>query len=108
MELSKKSLGLYRIVYPEPTETIQYKNLIKHEDFLNVIKPTEEKIAELEKDKSNQSLSIISNLKKILLEDFGEQWFTDKSPLFFAIKSGILSLPKNQGGDLKILIQKIK
>lgn len=36
-----------------------------------------------------------------------EHYFTDKSPLFKAIETGVLSLPKNQGGKHPTTVKKI-
>lgn len=82
-----KILGIYKITYDDGLS--QIKNLISHEEYL--------KTFELEYEKG----------KKLRKQLFGDYWFTDKSPLFLAISTGVLSLPSHQGGDTKCLIEKI-
>jgi hypothetical protein len=94
-----KILGTYTITYDGNIS--QEKNLIEHSDYICVIKPTNQKITELEMKQplSNNTKKKIKALKQELLEMFGENWFTNQSPLFEAMETGILSLPKQQGGD---------
>ncbi len=76
-------LGVYKITYLNYKEPIiQYKNLILHSSYLEVIKPKYEKIYDFEVGNKKKEAKI---LKKELLNEFGEQWFTDKSPIFEAI-----------------------
>lgn len=95
-----KSLGLYLIVYSNGMT--QEKNLISHKDYINVILPKKEQIynAEMKKDYETSS-----SLKKELLADFGDEWFTDKSPMFDAIDTGMLILGKY---SYKCTIKKLK
>ena len=49
----------------------------------------------------------IRELKKEIIDQFGPFWFTDKSPLFDAIKSNELILSQAQGGPHKCKIKEI-
>lgn len=87
-----KILGTYKIEYENGV--IQTKNLIIHEDFLNIIKPKQEEAYQLELQKKfEEADKIKTELKSI----FGEYWFTDQSPLFWAIDSGFLIVPHYDG-----------
>lgn len=99
-----KILGIYKIVYNNGFE--QTKNLISHTDYIEIIKPISSIAANLELSKSTRNEAKV--LKKLLKNMFGDEWFTDNSPLFESIKTGILSLPKHQGGDHKIKVTKTK
>jgi hypothetical protein len=102
-------LSQYKIIYKNGA--IQYKNLISHSAYLGIIKPIRKKIYELESEenkyvrKANQSQ--IKRLKRRLIEMYGVNWFTDQSPLFYAIETGILKLLPQQGGSHQIKIEKI-
>jgi hypothetical protein len=81
----------YRITYEN--DISQTKNLIKHSDFLNVIKPTEKLIYELERKNKFKPTAETKQLGKDLKNRFSDNWFTDGSPLFNAISSGVLETP---------------
>jgi hypothetical protein len=91
----------YKIIYKNGVT--QVKNLIEHIDYETVIKPKLVEIYELEVLKKDREASII---KKELKETFGENYFTDKSPLYYGIETGILSLLPQQGGDHSVNITK--
>lgn len=102
-----KTLGKYKITYKNGF--IQYKDLISYNDYETIIKPSNDKILDLEyllsaKNKKEIS-SKIHSIKQELKQQFGDNWFLDKSPLYDAIKTGILSLPSHQGGDHKIKVE---
>ena len=90
-------LGQYRITYGNGIS--QTKCLISHSDFENIIKPTESKIYELEKANSWKPSVQSKKLKSDLKIMFSSAYFTDKSPLFEAMSTGTLILPKDQGGS---------
>lgn len=92
-------LGQYRITYSN--EITQTKCLISHSDFENIIKPTETKIYELERANNWKPSVQSKKLKSDLKTMFSSAYFTDKSPLYEAISTGILILPKDQGGAQK-------
>ncbi len=77
-------LGTYKIVYDNGVQ--QIKNLVSHEDWLST------------KDRKDW--------KKVQLELFGEAWFTDQSPLFEAISTGVLDLLEQQGGKIPCTLEK--
>lgn len=98
----KKVLGQYEISYS--AGVVQQKNLIKHEDFENIIKPTLDEIERLEVQKKKDEASE----KKVYLKSlFGENWFTNKSPLYEAIETGVIELLPQQGGSHNASIKKI-
>lgn len=94
--------GVYWITYDNGVT--QMKNLIKHTDFRNIIRPKQKRIYELELLKKNRIASI---LKSELTMYFGEEWFTDQSPLYGAARFGFLRLPEVQGGTTECKIIKI-
>lgn len=98
-------MNLHKITYSNGVT--QYKNLIKHEDYLNVIKPIQNEIYELECKNYKKFKKQIISLKVKLKSTFGEEWFTDKSPLGLGITTGLLVLPKTQGGTTKISVSKV-
>lgn len=99
-----KILSVYQITYKNGF--VQRKNLISHQDYLNIIKPLNAIIGELEASKKTERESKV--LKRVISDLFGSEWFTDNSPLHEAIKTGILSLPPHQGGNHKCKLIKVK
>lgn len=103
-----KIIGGYEITYGNGV--IQKKNLIFHSDYKHIIVPKENRFYELMKDKKSltkEQIDETAAIKDDLYNMFGDEWFTDHSPLFKAINTGILSLPKSQGGDHKCKITKL-
>jgi hypothetical protein len=96
---------LYRITYNNGLS--QTKVLISHSDYESVIKPTELKIYEIERANGGKPTAATKSMKAELKAQFGEHWFTDKSPLYYAMLTGILELPKHQGGSQTCTISKI-
>lgn len=90
----------YLIHYPTYGIT-QAKNLIAHADFLSIIKPTRARIDEL-KDSPERA-----RLQSELVSQFGQDWFTDQSPLFEAITTGMLELLPHQGGSHPCIIKQV-
>jgi len=107
-----KILGTYQITYQRGIT--QIKNLISHDDYVNIIRTNKKRISELEdllekkninkKEIREQIQQCNSSIKDVV--GSGE-WFTDGSPLYGAFKTGILSLPKHQGGDTKCKVELI-
>ena len=100
-------IAKYQITYKNGV--VQEKNLISHSDFENIIKPTNDRIYDLIRDKSNVEANSleVKLLKAELKEKFGSEWFTDNSPLFEAITTGILELPESQGGPVPCIVKQI-
>lgn len=108
-----KVLGRYRITYE--CGVIQEKNLISHDVYTDMIKPLQSDIYELElllskknvnkKSVKEQIQECKKEISNIVLSN---EWFTNKSPLYTAHLTGILSLPKNQGGDIKCKIELVQ
>lgn len=98
-------LGTYHIRYDNGVT--QTKNLLSHSEFLNVIKPAQQKAYDLEVQSyhvgSKVKAKLLKEAKEIkakLVKDYGQFWFTDQSPLWKAHETRILSLPPHQGGDI--------
>lgn len=96
-------IAKYRIEYPG-RGIVQHKNLIRHEDYLNDIVPMLDKINEIEQKYTRKKAdALIKPIKAEIKRKYGSHYFTDKSPLFHAIKSGEMKLGPNQG-DIHTLI----
>lgn len=81
-----KVIGVYKIIFDNGAK--QIKNLISHDDYLNIYKKYQDEIYELEKKNKFKETSTTKQLKKDLIDFFGIEWFTDKSPYFDAINTG--------------------
>ena len=81
-------LGKYLLHWTD-INVVQTKDMISHQDYVNVIKPTKLAIHELEALKKPENKEMISALKD-KLKVFGDNWFTDESPIGKAIQSGVL------------------
>jgi len=92
----------------------QIKQVISHETFLTVIKPSKERLHSLESELSNKKSKLtevernackaeIASIKETLLP-FASPFCTDQSPIYNALPTGILVLPENQGGEHKVKI----
>lgn len=107
--MKERILGTYKITYPKYKVT-QFKDLISHDDYVNDIKVKEAEIAELEKNTplSNTTKRKIKELKKYIIENYGDCWFTDGGLLYQSINNnGIMSMPSYQGGDIEVILEKI-
>lgn len=101
----------YKITYLKQG-FIQYKCLISHKEYLDIIKPNRQII-----DRFLSEKELKSEFKTVKKEEFEESsnilknypefWFTDKSPLFEAINTGILELLDTQGGNHNIKLELI-
>lgn len=103
--MATKIIDIYEISYQNGIT--QRKNLISHDDYLEIIIPTNDVISELERRNKFRETKESAQLKRDLKDMFGSEWFTDKSPLYKAIQTGILSLPSAQGGEHKCFMKKI-
>lgn len=84
---------------------IQFKNLISHEEFTEVIKPIENEIYDLEKANKYKQTAKSKELRKII-KSYGE-YFTTQSPLYAAMTTNKIQLPTSQGKEHFCLITKI-
>jgi hypothetical protein len=103
-----KTIGKYKVQYP--CGIVQEKDLVRHEDFKNIIQPINKRIYELDcvpKDdpKKEEAKAEANKLRGELYGMFGDSWFTDQSPLFDASKTGELILPEHQGGIKKVKVE---
>jgi len=82
--------SIYQVYYPDRNVT-QPKVLISHDDYIKVCDmPSDTEDEQLAKDKAMNRLTN------------GKEWFTDKSPLFDAIETGVL----NCNGTYRCLVTK--
>lgn len=110
--------GRYEIYYPQYNAK-QVKTLVSHNDYENELKPLERDLKELandlEKAKKKKRLDdikdIIENIntiKSYIVSKYGDNYFTDESPIFKSIENGgIMVLPSWQGGEIKVVLSKI-
>ncbi len=91
---------MYNITYSNGVT--QKKRLIPQSDYNNIIRP---KLIEAEKFFAKNDKAKGNALKAEIKAQFGDNYFTDESPLYEAIESGILSLPKIQGGNTACTIK---
>jgi len=96
-----KIISTYKVTYQNGMS--QIKNLIEHEDFLNDIKPTDVQIDALE---SKKKFKETNYLKKQLKEKYGQFWFTNKSPMYYAIENNVLEL--YNGKSISVIMEKLK
>ena len=104
--MATQILGVYQITYENGIS--QTKNLISHDDYLNIIIPTQDFIYELERKNKFKETKESKQLKNGLKNSFGSLWFTDQSPLYYAMLTNILTLPPAQGGEHKCFLKKIE
>ena len=114
----EKVLGIYRIIYPKYGVS-PVKNLISHSDYENIYKRWNDKKQELElevstlnkkkhADKIKELNSEIKGIKKKLNDLFGNEFFTDKSPLWLSQKcGGNMFLSDYQGGVIEVKLEKL-
>lgn len=76
-------ISKYRICYENGI--VQEKDLISHKDYETIIKPKQVEIHELKVDKENKKAN---EIKAELFDMFGDNWFTDESPLYKAHQTG--------------------
>ena len=82
----------------------QIKGLVTDEDYDTIIKPISKAISIIEDDnkgKSNTQSKLLKESLKLMFGDY-ENCIKQTSPLGDSIKTGILSLPPQQGGDHKV------
>ncbi len=95
-------LGTYSIVYAS-NGFKQTKTLISHaDDYLAVIKPKYAQMSEYEYLKDYKKANAI---KKEIFELYGDSWFTDQSPLFEAVTTGLIRL---LNGEYKATVTLLK
>lgn len=106
MSRPSEALGRYRIEYLKRGGGgfVQYKDLISHHDYEDVIKPSRQKIDQLYVIDRHSAEA--KALERELWAKFGDDWFTDRSPWYDAISTGNLVLPEIQGGTFKVKITK--
>lgn len=93
----------YEVTY-EGYNVTQEKYFVSDHDYETYIKPTKELMGELEKSNENkkENAARINGLKKLLDTIWPGDYFVESSPLGLAINTGVMSLPKDQGGDHKV------
>lgn len=105
----------YKISYQNGNIT-QTLVLVPKDLYIDLIKPTEARISELneqidkckKKDKEKErALKKERAIEKAKINDY-LPYFVIGSPLYYAIPTGILKLPKTQGGEHIIIIKEVK
>lgn len=116
--MASRVLGVYRITYPKYGMS-HVKNLISHDDYETTYKlwntrkqELESELAELNKkkhqDRFNELRTEIKQCKSKIKELFGDEFFTDQSPLWLSQKSGgAMFLSPWQGGVIDVELEKI-
>ncbi len=87
-------LGTYKIDYE--SGPIQEKNLISNSMYKEVVRPINSAIDYIESLNRGKKTPESIKLRGFVRDTFGE-YFTDNSPIFFAIESGVIELNVNQG-----------
>ena len=83
-------LGTYEITYANGFK--QIKHLISHDSYVNIIKPTEWQIYELERANRWKPTIESKQLKRDLITMFSATYFTDRSPLYEAYLTGYIDI----------------
>ena len=112
-------LGTYRITYPSYGNATQVKNLVSHREYEAITaRQTEliDMIASLDGKKNQSTLEALQKelntefkrTKEAIATMFGDEWFTDKSPLWLSQENGgLMVMPPYQGGDIKVIIERV-
>lgn len=113
-----KILGAYRITYPKYGMS-HVKNLVSHDEYVNSYKPLNARkqeleiaLAELNKkrhpDQADELRREIGSIKAELYNMFGDEFFTDQSPLWLSQETdGIMFMPAHQGGGIEVKLEKL-
>ena len=88
-------MDTYRIVYHNGT--VQTRRLVFHSDWQYYHNKVQF-FANLPDNAQNRVL--LEQAKREMKQNVGDNYFTDKSPVWDAISTGILNLPSQQGGSL--------
>lgn len=111
-------LGRYRITYPS-YNTTQVKNLVSHDSYLAVVGHQRELIKQVANyDKKGDQAGLLAlqkelgkvmkEVKEKLEKQFGEEFFTDKSPLWLSQETGgVMFMPAHQGGGIEVKLEKL-
>lgn len=99
------SIGMYSIMYQGGVR--QVKHLVPHAKYVDVWKPTQDMIYDLERANRWKKTPESKALRAKLVYQFGHEWFTDESPLHGALVTGVMSLPPHQGGDTVCNVEEI-
>ena len=91
---------LYNIIYEQGIT--QQKYLIPHKEYVDVIKPARKVIDTFKSEKELKNKTFTKDQfseAEYIIKGYPELWFTDNSPIYDAITTGLLSLLPTQGGD---------
>ena len=111
-------LGRYRITYPS-YNTAQVKNLVSHEVYKTVVNRQNELIGLIANyDKKGDPAGLVALQKELdkvakevkseLAKQFGDEFFTDQSPLWLSRETdGVMFMPSHQGGGIEVKLEKI-
>lgn len=95
-------IATYKITYQNGIS--QVKNLINHEAYIDKVRPCLELIDELKLTKNKKFIGIVKNYLKA---EFGEHWFTNQSPLFEAIETGVIKSNYDWDSPVEVKLEKL-
>lgn len=101
--VNSRVLSLYEVTYAS-NDFKQIKSLITDEDYNIILKPIVKAINIIEDDnkgKPNTQSKLLKDSLKLMFGDYSN-CIKQTSPLGNSIKTGILSLPPQQGGEHKV------
>ena len=101
--VNARVLSLYEVTYAS-NGFKQIKGIVTNEDYDTIIKPIAKAISIIEDDnkgKPNLQSKLLKDSLKIMFGDF-ENCIRQTSPLGESVKTGVLALPPQQGGDHKV------
>lgn len=94
IHLSDLIIGRYKIMYHNGV--VQEKNLISHKDFIDFIKPMNNIVYSLD-IRFGRDNKYSHRIRKEIKTMTGGDFFTDQSPIYDSINSGVIILPTHQG-----------
>jgi len=106
--IKTRILSSYNVTYLS-NGFVQVKHIISREDFETILKPIKKSITMIEDENNGRQNYHSKLLKESLKSMFGDfnNCYPVGCPLYSSIKTGILTLPKHQGGDHKVIWKKI-
>lgn len=105
--IKNRILNSYKVTYLS-NGFVQDKHFISRDDWEIILKPIKKAIAMIEDENNGRQNHHSKLLKDSLKSMFGDynNCYPIGCPLHLSLKTGILSLPKHQGGDHKISFKK--
>ena len=88
---------------------VQVKHIVSRDDWEIILKPIKKAIAMIEDEnngRQNYHSKLLKDNLKSMFDDYNN-CYPVGCPLYLSLKTGILSLPKHQGGEHKVSWKKI-